>query len=84
MSRPPVHQIRLGLIKASIWRKQTKSGERHSVTVVRLYKDDDVWKESGHFGRDDLLLAAKVMDWAHSWIACPKQSREGYGCRSER
>ena len=77
MSRPPVHQIRLGLIKASIWRKQTKAGERHSVTVARLYKDGDVWKESGHFGRDDLLLAAKVMDLAHSWIACPDESTEG-------
>ena len=68
MSRPPVHEIRLGLIKASIWKNQTKSGERHNVTVARLYKNGDTWKESGHFGRDDLLLVAKVVDMAHSWI----------------
>ena len=72
MSRPPVHEVRLGLIKASIWRNETKSGERHNVTVVRLYKNGDIWKESGHFGRDDLLLVAKVVDMAHSWIMrCP-------------
>ena len=68
MSKPPVHEIRLGLIKASIWRNQTKSGERHNVTLARLYKNGDVWKESGHLGRDDLLVAAKALDLAHSWI----------------
>jgi hypothetical protein len=78
MSRAPVHEIRLGLIKASIWRNQTKSGERHNVTVARLYKNGDTWKESGHFGRDDLLLVAKVVDLAHSWIMCSKQPTEGF------
>jgi hypothetical protein len=68
MSRAPIHEIRFGLIKASIWRNQTKSGERHNVTVARLYKNGDTWKESGHFGRDDLLLVAKVVDMAHTWI----------------
>ena len=69
MSRTPVHEIRLGLIKASIWRNQTKSGERHNVTVSRLYRNGDTWKESSHFGRDDLLLVAKVADMAHTWIS---------------
>lgn len=64
----PAHTIRYGLIKASIWRNQTKSGERHSVTIVRLYKNGDVWKESTRFGRDDLPLIAKVSDQAHTWI----------------
>lgn len=64
----PVHTIRFGLIKACIWRNQTKSGERHSVSIVRLYKNGDVWKESTRFGRDDLPLIAKVSDQAHTWI----------------
>jgi hypothetical protein len=64
----PTHTIRFGLIKASIWRNQTKSGERHSVSVVRLYRNGDVWKESTRFGRDDLPLVAKIADLAHSWI----------------
>ena len=75
MSRAPVHDIRLGLIKASIWRNQTKSGERHNVTITRLYKNGDTWKESGHFGRDDLLLVAKVADLAHTWVAASRHAK---------
>lgn len=73
MAKPPVHEIRLGLIKASVWRNQTKSGERHNVTLSRLYRNGDVWKESAHFGRDDLLVAAKALDLAHTWIVNAKQ-----------
>ncbi len=64
----PAHTIRFGYIKASIWRNHTKSGERHSVSIVRLYRNGDVWKESTRFGRDDLPLVAKVSDLAHSWV----------------
>jgi hypothetical protein len=38
------------------------------VTVSRLYKDGDNWKDSNSFGRDDLPLVGKVCDQAHSWI----------------
>ena len=70
----PTHMIRYGMIKASIWRNQTKSGERHSVSVVRLYRNGDMWKESTRFGRDDLQLVAKVVDLAHTWIFEDTQS----------
>ena len=68
MSKPPVHTIRFGLIKASIWQNQTRSGDRHSVTIVRLYKNGDTWVESSRFGRDDLPLVSKLSDLAHTWI----------------
>ncbi|MCP4191771.1 MAG: hypothetical protein GY768_14240 [Planctomycetaceae bacterium] len=64
----PLFVIRYGMIKASIWKNQTKSGERHAVSVVRIYRNGDVWKESTRFGRDDLPLVAKVADQAHTWI----------------
>lgn len=66
--KKPMHEIRFGLVKAVIWRNQTKSGQRHNVTVCRLFKNGDVWKESTQFGRDDLPLLAKVVDLAHTWI----------------
>lgn len=59
---------RAGLIKACIWQNQTRQGDRHNVTIVRLYRNGDLWKESNHFGRDDLPLVAKVADMAHTWI----------------
>lgn len=68
MQKQPVHEIRFGLIKAQIWRNTTKVGERHNVTVCRLFRNGDVWKESSHFGRDDLPVLAKVIDLAHTWI----------------
>lgn len=66
--RQPVHEIRFGLIKARIFKNQTRSGDRHNVTLTRLFRDGDVWRESNHFGRDDLPLVAKVVDLAHTWI----------------
>ncbi|MCY2964021.1 MAG: hypothetical protein NT069_10320 [Planctomycetota bacterium] len=68
MSQAPVHEIRFGLVKCRIWRNMTKSGQRHHVTVCRLYRNGDVWKESLNLGRDDLPLAVKALDMAHTWI----------------
>ena len=64
----PVHEIRLGLIKAAIWHNLTRAGERYNVTLTRLFRNGDVWSQSSHLGRDDLLVAAKVLDMAHTWI----------------
>ena len=68
MSKKPVHEIRLGRIKATIWNNETQNGTRHNVNISRLYKDGDQWKDSTSFGRDDLLVVAKVADEACSWI----------------
>ena len=68
MAQPPVHEIRLGAVKACIWENNTVKGKRHNVTFSRLYKDGDDWKDSTSFGRDDLPLVAKLADQAHTWI----------------
>ncbi len=68
VAKRPVHEIRLGRIKAAIWSNETESGIRHNVTIARLYKDGDQWKDSTSFGRDDLPLIAKVADMAHTWV----------------
>ena len=64
----PVHEVRLGRLKAAIWANDTEQGVRHNVTVCRLYRDGDQWRTAESFGRDDLLLLAKVLDRAHTWI----------------
>ncbi|WLD13546.1 hypothetical protein [Planctellipticum variicoloris] len=64
----PAHEIRFGAIKATIWENQTTVGTRHNVTVSRIYKDGEEWKQTESFGRDDLQLLAKVVDQAHTWI----------------
>jgi hypothetical protein len=67
-AQKPVHEIRLGSIKAAIWANDTQNGRRFNVTVCRLYKDGDEWKRTDSFGRDDLPLVAKVVDMAHTFI----------------
>jgi hypothetical protein len=67
-TKKPVHEVRLGAIKAAIWANETEKGVRHNVTFQRLYKEGDDWRSSDSFGRDDLLLVAKVANLAHTWI----------------
>ena len=69
----PVHEVRLGRIRAAIWMNKTDSGVFHNVTFARLYKDGDDWKDSTSFNRDDLPLLAKVADMAHTWIYQPDE-----------
>ena len=70
----PARELRLGAIKAALWANRTEQGVRHNVTFRRLYKDADQWRSSDSFGRDDLLLLAKLADQAHSWICGQEQS----------
>lgn len=72
----PVQEIRMGRIKAAIWENDTEKGIRYNVTISRLYKDEETWKNSSSFGRDDLLLASKVLDRAHSWILATSQKAQ--------
>jgi len=65
----PVHELRIGANKATIWNNQTANGPMFNVTFARVYKDaEDNWKESQSFSRDDLLVLAKLADHAHDWI----------------
>jgi hypothetical protein len=65
----PVHSIRLRNVRASIWANQTEQGVFYSVKITRFFKDaEGEWRNSDSFGRDDLLLASKAADLAHTWI----------------
>ena len=74
----PVNEVRFGAIKAAIWKNDTTGGVRYNVTFSRIYKDreDDQWKSTDSFGRDDLLVLGKVADAAHTWIHQQAQERE--------
>ena len=69
----PIHEVRLGFIKAAVWRNETEAGVRYNATFSRLYRDGDQWKSTESFGRDDLLVLAKVADNTHSWICAQNQ-----------
>lgn len=70
----PVHEIRFGTLKAAVWRNETENGHRFNTTFSKSYKDGEQWHNTDSFGRDDLLVIAKLADHAHSWIH--SQARE--------
>ena len=77
MANPkPISEVRIGRVKAAIWPNGTDGRTRHNVTFSRLYKDGNEWKSTQSFGRNDLLLLAKVADQAHSRIFELQQAEE--------
>ena len=67
--KKPTEVIRLGRIRAAIWANQTEGQDVwFNVTVSRLYKDQDRWKDTSAFRRDDLPIVCKVLDLAYGWI----------------
>ena len=75
-NRKPIHEIRMGRIKAAIWQNETDNIIRYNVTFGRLFKDGESWKQTESFGRDDLPVLAKVADQAHSFIFQKQQEPE--------
>lgn len=65
----PIHEIKLGRIRASIWTNESDRSEMwFNVSIARVYRDGDQWKTTTSFGRDDLPLVAKAADMAYAWI----------------
>ncbi len=69
MSNAPIKRFAVGNgIKASVWENQSKNnGSWLSVTITRTYREDEEFKDTTSFRRDDLLFVAKACDLAFSW-----------------
>ena len=67
-NQKPVEEVRIGRVKATVWRNGTDEQPRYNVTFSRLYKEGDEWKSTQSFGRNDLLVLAKVADLVHTRI----------------
>ena len=65
----PVHEIRRGNVRATIWLNQS-NGRRgwYSVTISRLYWQGQFVQSTGTLRYDDLMHARKVARGAHFWI----------------
>ncbi len=68
-AKVPVKTLRLGRIKAAVWENETDAKKFYNVTFARTYVDDAKnYHDTDSFGRDDLLVVAKLADQAHSFI----------------
>jgi hypothetical protein len=73
----PFSEIRIGNIKAALWQNETDSGTRYNVTLQRIYRDaEGKWQSTESFGRDDLLVLARVAERAFDHIHELQQERE--------
>ncbi|MGE3310700.1 MAG: hypothetical protein AB7O66_12080 [Limisphaerales bacterium] len=68
MKNKPVYEVRTGLIRAAIWEARGENGPFFNVTVGRLFKAQEGWRQSSSFGRDDIQRLHAVLSQAHDWI----------------
>jgi len=45
-SKKPVHEIRMGRVRAAVWENETKNGNVHNVTISRDVKTCRFWQRS--------------------------------------
>ena len=62
----PIHQVRIGRIKAAVFDNGEDAPRK--VAFTALYKDGETWKGSQSFTREDLPLLAKVADQVHTYL----------------
>jgi len=74
----PVHTVRHGRIKATVWLNQTQRGPMHNVTLTRSYQDDEGnWHDTQSFGFDELMTVAKAVFDAHTFISNERAKANG-------
>ena len=73
----PTATVRIGTVKAAIWENKAGERTRYNVTFSKRYRDaHGQWKTTHGFGRNDLLVVAKVADQAHSRIVDLEQGED--------
>ena len=73
----PAKTIRYGNVRITIWRQESDRGPWYSAVPSRTYRDQSGnWHSSGSFGVKDLLVLAKALNEAHSWI-CEQGAKDG-------
>jgi hypothetical protein len=73
-AKATIHEFKYGLIKAVVAAKETKAGIRYTVSVTRLYRNGDQWKQSSKFSQDDIPVMRLLLDKAYGWILLQKQA----------
>lgn len=65
----PVHEIRLGNIRATIWQNESSEGGAwYRASITRRYKNGNEWADTTSFSRDDLPVVGQATSMAYAWI----------------
>jgi hypothetical protein len=71
-NQKPIHTIRDGALKATIWknpRNPTEKGHFYSVDFSRTYKDGEAFKDSHSFSGTEPLQLARLANLAYDRLA---------------
>lgn len=69
MKQKPVHEIKVGGIRATIWLNEANGTTIHNVTVSRRYKSGDKFQQTTSFNRSHLPRLYEAILKADHWIA---------------
>ena len=66
----PVETFRLRGISASVFKNKSEDGKTtfHKVSLQRTYRQGDEWKNTQSLGRDDLPIAAMLLQKAWEYV----------------
>ena len=79
-NQKPTATVRIGTVKAAIWENKAGKRTRYNGTFSKSYRDaEGQWKTTHSYGRNDLLVLAKVADEAHSRIVELEQAEDTNG-----
>ena len=67
-NQKPISEVRIGRVKATIWRNGTDEQPSTTSPSRGSTKRAIKWQSTQSFGRNDLLVLAKVADLAHTRI----------------
>lgn len=74
-NQKPIHQLRVGSVRASIWEHLSDNGPFLTVTFSRSYKDkQDQWKDGHSYPTHDIESLLDVAIDAKDWMRRYRQS----------
>ena len=65
----PVYASRHRRLQIAVWQNDSSNGTFFTASMQRSYRDGEEWKRTqATLNRDDLLVTAKLLNWAHSAV----------------
>ena len=65
----PAFACRHRRLQVAVWQNDSSNGTFFTASMQRSYKDGEEWKRTqATLNRDDLLITAKLLNWAHSAV----------------
>ena len=71
----PAYTSRHRRLQIAVWQNSSAKGTYFNASLQRSYQDGKEWKRSqSSLNRDDLLVVAKLLNWAHSAVNVARSS----------